>query len=382
MIATQAVKNTDHFHLLDKAKVKLMGSPDSAFFTHLCFSLKQRFDDTVPTAYTDGREIVWGTKFFVEMLDDQERIFLMLHETLHCAYLHMVRMPAGWCPDRWNIACDHVINLQLIARGFKMPVRVPGHADPRFIGVSAEEVYLLLPDNPGKPAMSDLMPGDGDTAASKQLEADMQDILIRAQMQSKMSGDKPGTIPGDIQIYLNGLLTPKLPWNRILQKYLNQVCKSDYSFRIPNRRFFPKYHLPSLWGEKLMNLTVAVDVSGSVSDHDFHIFVSEVASILRMMKPEKITLIQFDGDIRSVDEIKSIQDLMRCKFTGRGGTLINPVLEWVNTNKPRLLLVFSDGEFNFYGTETKTETVWVIHNDHKKSFAPPFGKTIHYETTP
>ncbi len=166
-----------------------------------------------------------------------------------------------------------------------------------------------------------------------------------------------------------------------MQKYLNAFSKSDYSFRKPNRRFFPEYHLPSLYGNKLMNLTIAVDTSGSVSDEDFHVFVSEVASILRMMKPDEITLLQFDTGIKSIDKIKDIKDLMKCKFTGRGGTQIAPVLEWANANKPQLLLVFSDGEFNFYGSTTKSETLWIIHNDTQGSFKPTFGKTIHYSTT-
>jgi predicted metal-dependent peptidase len=95
-----------------------------------------------------------------------------------------------------------------------------------------------------------------------------------------------------------------------------------------------------------------------------------------MMKPEKITVIQFDTEIKSVNEVRNVRELMHINFTGRGGTLINPVLEWANKNKPQLLLVFSDGEFRFYDTETKTNTLWLIHGN--PDFSAPFGKTIHY----
>lgn len=365
---------------LDKAKISLMLTPDSVFFTTLCFSLRQRFDENVPTAGTNGRDIVWGPDFVVNRLvDNEERVFLMLHETMHAAYLHMDRMPKGGCHDRWNIACDHVINLQLIERGFKMPTKVPGHADPQFRGMGAEEVYKLLPDNPGKPSMKDLMPGEGDP---DELARDMDDILVRAQIQSKMAGDKPGTIPGSIEIYLDKLLNPKLPWNKILQKYLNSFTKNDYSFKKPNRRFFPKYHLPSLFGMKLQNITVAVDTSGSVSARDFQVFVSEVASILKMMKPDEMTFLQFDTCIKGEEKIKNIQELLRTKFVGGGGTIITDVLEYCRKKKPQLLLVFSDGEFNFSVDHWKgTETIWLIHDDRTKSFNPPFGKTIHYSST-
>jgi predicted metal-dependent peptidase len=369
---------------LDKAKICLMQKDDSAFFTTLCFSLKQRFDDGHPTAYTDGRTITWNPKFFMkDLVDIEERVFLMLHETLHCAYLHTVRVQPGMCRDRANIAMDHVINLQLVERGFKMPTKVPGHADPQFKGMCWEEVYKLLPDNPGKPQMQDLgdpaegLSGDEKNAAATLLEEEMQEILVRAAVQSKLSNDKPGTIPQDIQIFLNGLLNPQLPWNRILQKYLHSYAKNDYSFRKPNRRFFPKYHLPSMFSESLMDLSIAVDISGSVSTKDFHVFVSEVASILRMMKPKKITLIQFDTELKSVDTVGTIKDLMAIKFKGRGGTDITPVLEWANVNKPQLLMVFTDGHFKFPTLDTKRNTLWLIHNNQK--FVPPFGKAIHYK---
>jgi predicted metal-dependent peptidase len=364
---------------LSKAKIQLMARPDSAFFTTICFSLKHSFDASIPTACTNGKWIKFGTKFFMD-LSPEERVFLLLHETMHCAYLHMVRLPTGACPDKWNIATDHVINLQLIERGFKMPKM--GLADPQYKGLSAEEVYKLLPENPGQPQMQDLVHGEDpgasmcDGAGAEALSREMADILVRAAVQSRVSGDKPGTIPGEIEIFLNRLLNPKLPWNRILQKYLQAFAKNDYTFRKPNRRFFPKYHLPSLFSENLMNIAVAVDTSGSVTDEQFLRFVTETHSIMRMMKPEKITLIQFDTEIKATNEIKSIQELMKVHFTGRGGTLINPVLEWANVNKPQLLLVFSDGGFYFYSQVTKVPTIWLIHDN--KQFNAPFGKTIHY----
>lgn len=366
------MKPVDHHQALSKAKIQLMARPDSVFFTTVCFSLKHVWDETIPTACTNGRQIRYNPKFFMS-LDVEEQIFLLLHESMHVAYLHMDRLQTR-DHRKWNIAADYCINLQLVERGFKMPKM--GLLDRKYAGMGTEEIYKLLPDNPSEPCDMDIEPEEGDP---DQLTQDVQDILVRAQIQSKMAGDKPGTIPGDIEIYLNGLLNPKLPWRTILRKYINTFTKNDYSFRKPNRRFFPKHYLPSLTGEKLMNLAIAVDTSGSVSDHDFHVFVSEVASIFKMMAPEEITLVQFDTAIKSVDKLKGLNDLSRCKFTGRGGTMIDPVLEWANQTKPQLLMVFSDGGFNFYDTRAKCETLWLIHNDEK--WTAPWGKVIHYEVT-
>ena len=253
--------------------------------------------------------------------------------------------------------------------------------DPQYTGMNTEEVYALLPDpekndEPRKMGQ-DIMPAEGETPEEQaKAEQAVQDILIRAAVQSKMSEDKIGTIPGDIQIYLNGLLDPKLPWYRILQKYLQNTAKHDYTFRKPNRRFFPKHHLPSLYSESLIDLTIAVDASGSVSDADFKVFASEVAGILKMMKPEKITLIQFDTEIHSVDDVRNVMELSKLVFTGRGGTDVTPVIDWAIANKPQLLLIFTDGYFHHPKVVPTVPVLWMIHNN--PAFTAPYGKCIHY----
>ena len=357
---------------LNKAKISLMSKKNSAFFTTVCFSLKHVWNDKIPTACTDGLSIEFNPQFFME-LSPEERVFLLLHESMHVAFLHMARLQER-NRGKWNVAADHVINLMLLSRGFRMPAN--GLADEQYRDMSTEEVYKLLPDDQSMPEESmDLMvpPTELET-----FEQTVQDILVRASVQAKMNGDAPGSIPGEIEIYLDKLLKPRLPWNRILQKYLTALSKNDYTFRKANRRYFPEHHLPSLHSERLMDIAIAVDASGSVSDEDFKVFISEVEGILRMMKPEKISLIQFDTQIKSVDTVKNVRDLTKLKFTGRGGTDITQVMNWAKENKPQLLLLFSDGEFNFYPAhDTGLPTLWVIHNNDK--FTAPWGKVIHYK---
>lgn len=357
---------------LNKAKISLMSRGDSAFFTTVCFSLKHIWDANIPTACTNGLEIRFNPTSFLALTPGQ-RVSRLMHETMHVALQHMGRLQ-GRNMDKFNIAADYCINLMLVDRGFE---RIPTWLyDEQYRGMSTEEIYKLLPDDMEMPASE----ADLNSPPMEPEEFDnlVSDILVRASVQSKMSGDAPGTIPGEIQSYLDKLLKPRLPWNRILQKYMNSLAKNDYSFRKPNRRFFPKHHLPSLYSERLMDIAIAVDASGSVSDEDFKVFISEVDGILRMMQPDKITLIQFDMGIRSVDTVKNVRELAKLKFIGRGGTDITQVMNWTKKNKPQLLLMFSDGDFIFRAAHTsKMPTLWVIHNNEK--FTAPFGKVIHYK---
>lgn len=357
---------------LTKAKVGLMTRQDSVFFMTLAFGLEHEFNSSIRTARTNGKRIQYNPEFFMS-LDHEERIFLILHESMHCALLHMERGKT-LDPLRYNIAGDHVINLMLLERGFKMPAC--GLADKQYSGMHTEEVYKLLPDNASDDTGlgQDLEEPD---VPSDQLVQEVQDILIRAHMQAKLADNSAGSIPGEVQIFLNKLLKPKLPWNKILSKHLHTFHKNDYTFRRPNRRFFPQHHLPSLYSENLDKIAIGTDSSGSVTDDQFLRFITETHSVLRMMNPKEITFIQFDYGIRSIDRVKSVKELMGLKFTGRGGTDIRELIDWTNEHKPQLLVVFTDGYFDFDNIETKIPTIWLIHDN--PNFTAPFGKVIHYE---
>lgn len=372
---------TPHDKALGKAKIGLMSKPSCVFFTTLCFGLKFKWDEGIETAATNGVDMLLNPKFFMN-LDPEERIFVLVHESMHVALQHTLR-GEHYDHEKYNKAADHVINLMLEEHRFKMPNWVL--KDPQYKDMSTEEVYRLLPDSPKSPngGGGDQRPMCGDIiprkdVAPQQAQQQVQDIILRAAMMSKQAGDKAGTIPGEIEIFLDNLLNPKLNWQQILRRFLQSYSKTDYSFKRPNRRFFPDHYLPSMHGESLIDLSIAVDTSGSVSDHDFKVFVSEVASIFKMMKPKKITLVQFDTVIHSIDELSCFEDLMKIKFSGRGGTMIDEVVEWANKKKPQLLLMFTDGEiWGMPSTPIKSQTLWMIHNN--KGFAAPYGKVIHYE---
>lgn len=368
--------------LLNKAKAGLMGHPGSAFFTTVLFSMKFQWDDSQPTAWTTGLAVGFNRSFFRSCTPD-ERIGVLVHEACHPAYLHIGARQAGRDHKLWNAAADHVINLMLLARGFKLPsFRL---ADERFIGMSTEQVYTILHDesqaDPGadKPncGMEDLRtPPDMD---EREIKKAIDDIIIRASVHSKMAGEAAGSVPGDIELYLDQLLRPKLPWQTILRKWLKSLGKFDYSWKRPNRRFFPQHYLPSLWSEGAMvDFQAWVDISGSETDEDFLRFISELHGILKMMKPKKIWLGQFDTSIKSITPVRNVMDLANVKFTGRGGTRITEVLDHIEKTKPKVAMIFTDGGFRMDRETCNTNVLWMIHDS--PNWTAPFGRVIHYKT--
>lgn len=362
---------------LDKAKIGLMQKTDSAFFTTIVFSLKWRWDNTQATAWTDGVQLGFNSNFFMAM-PPEERIGVLVHEAVHVAMLHMERL-GTLDPDLWNDACDHWINLMLLARGFKLPSF--GLMDERFKDMDVKPIYdiLMAEKQQGIPQPKNMMADLRAPEKPQELVKHVENILVRARIHSRMAKEGAGAIPGEIELYLDNLLAPKLPWFTILRKYFSKYAKTDYSWKRPNRRLFPDHYLPSLHSEKLMDLAWAVDISGSETDADFLRFISEAAGVIRMLKPDEITLIQWDTCIKSVDKVRSIKKLSEIKFTGRGGTDINCVLDWARKNKPQLLLIFTDGDFDPPKEHYTGDVVWLIHDDPYWT-APGFGKVIFYNT--
>lgn len=373
--------------LLNKAKIGLMQTPNSAFYTTIVLSMRFLWDENHPTAYTNGQVIGFNPDFFMKLTHD-ERIGVLVHEASHVAHMHIQRQQERihWL---FNEAADHVINLDLKAKGFKIPGF--GFADKRFTGMSTEQVYRILHEEfmqqppqdqvPRPNEMDDLkQPTDdnGKPMDPEQIKRMVDDMIVRASIEAKMQND-PGSIPGDIEIYLDKLLNPKLPWQTILRKWLKAQAKCDYTWKRPNRRFMPAHYLPSLQSEGAMiDFQAFVDTSGSETDADFLRFISELHGIMKMMKPKKIELGQFDTSIKSLVRVRNIMDLAAVKFYGRGGTIITDVLDHAEKTQPKVCMIFSDGGFVIDRKTCSANILWMIHDNPK--WDAPFGKVIHYNT--
>lgn len=388
---------------LSKAKVKLMLKKDCAFFSTLILQSPVHWvtADEVPTAATDGINLFFNPDFFMS-LDNEEKIFLLLHEIMHNVYDHGIRK--GFRDhELWNKAGDYVINDELIKRNFKMPKNGLHNVDYR--DMSADEIYADLmqkqdegkgtgPSNPWPDLQDPGQDGDGDgnqgnggngiggipkpTAA--QAEEHNKDLLASATQISQMSGDKPGTIPGELERHLEDLLNPKLPWTKILAKFLFSINKNDYSWRKPNRRFISQnIVMPSLYSEGIGRISFAIDTSGSVSVSDFNRFMSEIAYVFKNFQPKEINVMQFDHQLQGNDQCCSVRDFMQLEFKGGGGTNIDPVLEvFKDDQKSKALIILTDGYLHQdIRLDPKKPVIWCVYSN--PSFKPLFGTVVHFD---
>ena len=94
------------------------------------------------TVATDARRIYYNPDY-VAQLDARGLRFVLAHQVLHCALGHFARRGSR-LRTRWDAACDYCVNLLLADEGLEP---VPGALlDPRLRGLSAEEIYPLVPE--------------------------------------------------------------------------------------------------------------------------------------------------------------------------------------------------------------------------------------------
>ena len=212
---------------LTKAKIGLMQAKDTAFFSNLCCSLEIEFTDDIETAATNGLKIWLNPKFF-EVLTHAERIFLLAHETMHVAYLHMSRLEER-NHTLWNMAADYVINLELVDRGFtfigdltERGIDFPGGLlERKYRDMSTEAIYRDLLDNCAtvNVPMDDLVPSSVGGAGSEAHEAKVQANIAKAIMVTEMANQQD-TIPKSIQRHFSELTKPKVYYSVLLYRLL------------------------------------------------------------------------------------------------------------------------------------------------------------------
>jgi Putative metallopeptidase domain len=130
---------TDFANLISAVLLRLrMRSP---FFGTLGMFARFVPSQTISTAATDGRDIFLNPEF-LRSLPHQQQDGVILHEILHAALLHPLRLKERQ-PELWNIAADIVVNGMIVQQsGVELPP--DGLRDEGLEQLSVEEVYELL----------------------------------------------------------------------------------------------------------------------------------------------------------------------------------------------------------------------------------------------
>jgi len=367
---------------IQRAHVWLMNEPRYCLYSGIFMLGKTSVDDAVPTAATNGRDVMYGRKF-VEGLTDQEIRALVLHENLHKAFRHLTTWKNLYKQNaqKANMACDYVINLMIYdsdpsGRDVKLPEG--GCLNEKYRKMNARQVFDALPDDGGDEGSSGFDEHDWDGAS--ELSEEAQETLAKEIDQALRQGMiLAGKMKGEVDRSVTELLTPKVDWREALREFVTSFCndKDVSTWRKPNRRWVDQnVYLPSLVGESVGPLVVAVDTSGSIDGPVLNEFLTEVVSICSTVVPECIDLLYWDTQVARHEKYEpgSFSSIMQStKPRGGGGTNVCSVFEYVKgkSMKPEAVVVLTDG-YTPWPESVDVPVLFAINTDK----VAPVGKTV------
>lgn len=387
---------------LQKATVKIM---DKATALASVLMVGERtVDDGVPTAMTDGKNEKYGRQF-VEKLSDAELRFLIMHEVYHKLYKHLTTWLHLYKQDGRlaNMACDYVINLkisdefgQVTMDDGSMFVSMPkgGCMDERFRGMNAKQVYDILKQEQESDNGQGKGTGDGDEGAgldahdwqgAQEMPEEEAKALAReideAVRQGALVAGKLGS--GGLRD-MEELLKTKIDWREALRDFITTTCQGkDYStWKRPNRKYIGAgVYMPSGVSEKVEELVIGIDTSGSIGGAELAQFLGEVAGICEQVMPSRVRLLYWDTKVcrdEKYDEHEVPDIVKSTKPAGGGGTDARCVPNYLTEQgiKPQAVVMLTDGYVGSWG-EWTCPVLWCIVGN--KSAVPTYGACVHVE---
>jgi predicted metal-dependent peptidase len=361
--------------------------------------------DDCPTAYTNGRDEYYG-RTFVDGLTDPEFRGLILHENYHKLFKHlttwawMFTEEGGANAKLANMACDYVINLMISDENFDGFAVLPkgGLLDERFRYMDAAQVYRILKqeqeDNPDEDGEGE---GEGEGGAgagldehdwegAQEMDAAEQRALAQeidqAVRQGAMTAGKVGS-GGNRAI--DQLLQPEVNWREVLREFITETCRGtdDSTWRQPSRRHLAMGILrPSGISERVGELVIAIDTSGSIGQRELTKCLSEIKGVCDMVKPESIRIMYWDTKV-CAEEVYGLggvpleQLTQTTKPAGGGGTTVQCIPDHIKGTgiKAQAVIVLTDGYLGGNWGKWSIPLLWGIIDN--KSAKPTTGKTIH-----
>ena len=424
-MVTLSVKTQTEEQRLDRAAFTIFSHDKYTEIAGTLMIGDRSIDDNISTACTDGLNEKYGREM-VSKLTDPELRYVILHENRHKIYKHMDIYEDIWKEDHRlaNMAMDYIINLEISDEnkdGFAtMPTgEYQGLYDEQYRGMTVMQVYDTLrkqsptqpPNGPGgdergtgKPLTGTGQPqpgrpGDGNgndngngfdehdfdgasaiDEATKQAKGTEIDQVLR---QGAIAAGKLGS--GGAIGSIKELLEPQVDWREVLREFVQQTCagKDFGTWSKPNRRYIGSgIYMPSTLSEKVEELVLASDTSGSVFCH-IDKFLSEIVGICNSVRPEKVRLLYWDTKIKGDEsyELERIDDLTKSTTPkGGGGTRVSIVPPYMREQgiRPQAVIVFTDGEIAGRLDGWDCPVLWCVLDN--KNFKTETGRILHIET--
>ncbi len=290
---------------------------------------------------------------------------------LHIAFNHLLNRDNFPNHQLHNIAADIEINQYIEpqyypADNILLPSTFPELNLPLKAGT--KKYYELLQqayDQNLSETLNNLMEGDDFHITWEEFEnlSEADKKLIKSQIDHQIkniaeSNRNQGFIPSELKNYIDSLFEitpPSYDWKAYFRRFFSSGIKiyTKKTRRKLNKRFIEN---PALKIKTKQNILIGIDTSGSVGEKDLIEFFNEIHHMNK--SGVSITIAEGDANIQNVYEYKGKTP----KFVqGRGGTDMNPFIEYFNQNKQYTnLIILTDGFIGSNIVKTFRPTLMVL----------------------
>ena len=335
----------------------------------------------ITTAATDGRRYLFNFAW-CRRLTDPELAFVVGHEVGHVLYLHAQRRGVR-DPERWNIACDHVVNwLLLSTESLKGFVCMPHDPDPigcldrKYANHTAEQVYDKLPEDIPIKSWDRLLTGNNDASAAATEAGRGAIARSLARTKEYRSRNGQGNEPGAWERAAQEGMHPTVRWQTQFQMRAASGGHDAHTWARPNRKLRPHgYYLPSYRGFKLPRTLFVFDTSGSISEGFLGQMAAELNRLLRTAPRSSVTVVSCDTAMHPLGEFHAGKpfDPRRHKLVGGGGTDFRAPFDFAAKNRYEQVIYLTDTCGTFPEKES-VPTLWLVPEECREKV--PFGRTI------
>ena len=383
---------------VQKAVIDIMANPRYVALAGVLMIGSRRVEHDAtkcPTAYTNGRDEVYGADFIADLNDRQLR-FLVLHEVYHKLYRHLTTWQHLYKENAQlaNMACDYVINCKLVDDNADLFATMDGKLtigchDTKYRGWDSAQVFADLKKNPPPQGQGGGGQGSGGFdehgwGDAEEMTAEEQRDLAREIDEAIRQGAlAAGKLGNGMDRDMVELLQPQVDWREVLRDFVQTTCQgNDYStWRRPNRRYIGAgIYMPSGISEQIGEIVVAIDTSGSIGARELGVFLAEIKSVADTVHPEAIRILYWDTSVAGDERYEGAEVdniIQSTKPKGGGGTDVRCVPDYIADKqiKAQAVIVLTDGYlFGGWG-QWHHPVLWCVLDNERA--VPDVGKTVH-----
>ena len=374
------------FKLVDKVILSLMEDKDN-FYGYFLFQMGReiRFDITSASGvnFKAAKYVIYFNPILFLQLSMKQMETTIKHEIHHILSLHLSRVKElknKYSTLTVNLAMDIVVNQYLDNLppysttlkdvNLKYNLNMEAYNTLEYYAEKIQSELDLMEENDEGEEDDSQMTNSMVESYNPEKMHDMwqesdefDEKTLREFAEKVINASQKGTIPSQVESLIANLKNSQgeIPWNIMLKKLMGTVeSNKKKTITRRNRRQPNRLDLRGEIRNHKAEITVAIDISGSISNEEFKQAIKEVLSIVKNYNHE-ITIIECDKEIKRVYKAKSMRDVKE-RLAAGGSTKFTPVFEYANNNKCNLLIYFTDGkgEKKLEVVPRGYKTLWII----------------------